>query len=1083
MSVSTHHASKQAVTAAVIAGIILIIGCYGVRTAIAQHARPGLDPSVFLTQYHLDAWQVEDGLPQGSVYAVLQTRDGYLWAGTQEGLIRFDGVDFTVFDRRNLPGIESHWIRALLEDRRGRMWAATEGGGVFVMRGSELDLAIVHEELAGITVRALHEDAAGGVWMATLDYGLAHFAGGHITWYTTSEGLPHNDVLALAPADHGGMWVGTAGGLVHYGADGFTTWTASDGLPHDVVMSLLGSSKGDLWVGTVGGVARVTSDGIETPASNPEACPAPAAALWEDDRGTLWIGSLGAGLCRLRDDVIDVLDTGGGLTYDVVRALHQDREGNLWVGTDGGGLNKVSGTKFTVLTTAEGLSHDAVWTVLEDRSGAIWIGTDGGGLNRFENGSVRRFETIGGSSSDLVSALHEDSDGRLWAGTSDGKLCYLKGDRFECLTNDEGIAGSMVLTIREDRKGRLWVGTDGGLSLIRDDRAIPVAAGHVTGILEDRNGVLWIGTWGGGLQQLVSDELVPVHGVSIPDDKVLSMHEDEAGTLWVGTAAGGLCRVRNRLVRCLDTDDGLLSDKVIQVVDDEIGYLWLGSNKGIVRLRKDSLDAYWDGSQDQLDLTVFGMNDGLRSREMNGGTSPSAIKTRDGRLWFATMLGAASIHPETYQLNTIRPPAVVESFTANGQEVGVSGHIELMPGSRNLAFHFTALTFTSSADAAFMYRLEGYDDEWVEAGTRRHAYYTNLPPGDYTFLVRASNLDGVWSEDAAAVQFRLRPYFHQTPLFFVLCAVLILICILLLYRVRVANLRRRSIELQNLVDRQTHELRHRQEQLEQLNANLEDEVRRQIDVIMVERKRYEQELITARDRAEESARLKSTILNNMSHEIRTPITSILGYSEILAEEVGEEHQEFVDYINSNGKRLLSTLNGILDLSRFERDELEFDLRPTDVAAVVVRVAEQMSPAARRKGLSLDVRMDDAVRPAVADEAALDRILMNLLANAIKFTDTGEVVVSVGETDDGIAIEVRDTGIGIGEDFMPHLFEEFKQESSGLARSHEGSGLGLSITRRLVEGMDARIDVESEAGAGSVFTVVLKSAGAAHEVVA
>ena len=1047
----------------------------GWGTATAQEVAPlRLDPALQITQYVHDVWQAKDGLPQNSVYAVTQTRDGYLWLGTQEGLVRFDGVRFTVMTRAQ--GLESNEVRALLEDRTGALWIGTNGGGVSRMVDGVITTYTVADGLPGNAVRALYEDDRGHLWIGTIGGGLVRYDGASFTTYTMADGLTGDVVLALDEGPDGSLWIGTEAGLTRFRNGRFSRFDDPKQLPGLVVKAVAVGAHGEVWVGTNRGLVRREATRWTTYTMADGLPSDDISALYEDDRGTLWVGTLDGGVGRLYEDRFDVFSVAEGLTHNRVRAFFEDREGSLWIGIELGGLNRLRPGAFVPYTTAEGLSNDVVMTVLQDRKGAFWIGTDGGGVNRFQDGTFTYFTTADGLPDDPVSALYEDQAGALWVGTNGGGLCRLQGERFTCLTTADGLSSNYIYAIYQDQAGALWMGTEAGLNRLYDGAVTHYTTADglphdlVTVLYEDRRGRLWVGTMGGGLGRLQDGQLTSyTEEDGLASNVILAVHVDARGALWIGTQGGGLCRWQDEAVACLTTEEGLHNDNVLQILEDEQGYLWLGSMQGLSRVHREALEAAMTGDGDLLATAVYGTADGMKSADLMGGTQPAAWAARDGRLWFATLRGVATIDPAGLQTNPVPPPVRLEHLLVDGEPMAPGADLTLPPESRDVAFRYTGLSLVAPERVQFRYRLEPYDQEWVEAGTRREAYYTNLSPGRYRFHVIASNNDGVWNEQGTTTTFYVQPFFYETAWFYWLCAAGLILLGTAAYRLRTRHMKRRALALQGLVDARTRELRARERELEELNQNLAAEVRRQIDLIMEERSRYEHELIGAKEKAEESARLKATILDNISHEIRTPITAILGFAQILATELDAAQQEFVTYIEENGQRLLGTLNAILDLSNMETDTLPMELERVDLEVAAQHATDLFQLMAARKGLTLRTDVKETASASV-DRAAIDQILTNLVGNAIKFTEEGEVVVEVGVAAHRAYCRVRDTGIGIGAAFMPHLFEAFKQESTGLARSHEGSGLGLAITRRLVEAMQGTISVESEKGHGAVFTV-------------
>lgn len=1058
--------------------LLIISLSVGTAPAPAQPVPPEVpSPTLTSDQFVHAAWQAKDGLPQNSVYSITQTNDGYLWFATQEGLVRFDGVKFTIFDKQVVDVLANNQITDLLEARDGTFWIGTEGSGLLRYAGGRFEAFTTADGLSGDQILTLFEDSEEQLWIGAIGEGLSRYDGTSFDHFGTSDGLTGSDVLSIAEEATGTMWIGTQAGLTRFEDGTLQPFPANAQLPGNVVRSLLVDRNGVVWIGTNDGLARYEDGALRTYTAEDGLCGNYVSSLFEDAAGTLWIGTHDKGVCQLKDDTFASFSTKDGLTHDRVRSLFQDREGSLWIGTDGGGLNQLRVGKFE---TPEELLQTAAWSVLEDRRGRMWVGTEEG-LYRLADFEVdAHYTTADGLTHDMVISLYEDHRGTLWMGTYGGGLCRREAGTFTCYGTEQGLPSDFVYSIQDGADGELWLGTQNGLSRLQDGTFTTfttkdgLSHNLISALHRTREGTLLIGTYGGGLSSYRDGTFVSFNEeYGFPAENVLTIHEDAGGTLWIGTEGNGLCRIVGTSVDCYTTHEGLPNDNVLQILEDDRGRLWLGSQKGIAEIPKDVFEA---SDEEPMHIghavTQYDRSDGLQTTELNGGTQPPAWKSSDGRLWFSTIRGIAVIDPANIPVNQLPPPVAIEALLVDGEAVPFDGAIELPPGSRDFEFQYTGLSLVAPDKVQFRYMLEGYDEQWKDAGTRRNAYYTNLSPGEYQFRVQAANSDDVWNESGAVLTFYVTPHFYQTPWFFLVTALSILALGTVAYRLRIRHLRARERKLQLLVDEQTRELLERERELESLNQHLEEEVQRKVQQQMAERERYERELLAAKEKAEASARMKSTILTNMTHEIRTPISSILGFAQILADELDERHQEFLAYIQANGKRLLDTINSILELSRLESDRAELTPKTIDVHAAAQNVVAEVEAEASEKGLTLRLHPMSESTLVRADRSALERCIQNLVNNAIKFTEEGEILLRAGTSGQEAYLRVEDTGIGISDQFLPHLFEAFKQESSGTDRSYEGNGLGLAITQRLTEAMGGRISVSSKRGDGSVFTIFL-----------
>jgi diguanylate cyclase (GGDEF)-like protein len=796
--------------------------------AALLHTAPGsaLDPRKAITQYSHQNWQAREGLPQNSIHAMIQSRDGYLWLGTQEGLVRFDGVQFTVFDRSNSPWMHSNYVQALLEDRDGGIWIGTNGGGATRWRRGESLTRTTKDGLAGDQVTCFLEDARGALWIGTTS-GLSHYENGRFTTQELPAELRRGEVRALAEDRQGSLWVGTAGGSLFRLAEG--SWTAEKipALGGSAIRALTRDREGNLWIGTEGaGLARFKDGVVTHSAVSSGLSGSKVLSILEDREGSLWVGTDGAGLSRLANGKWTSYATRQGLSNGFVASLCEDREGSLWIGTHGGGLNRFADGSFTRFGTSEGLSYDDISTFLESSDGALWVGTWGGGMNRIKGGVITAYTSRQGLTYDEVSSLAETHDGVLWVGTWGGGLNRLVNGHFQSAGRGAPKA-EKVSCLTTDRTGALWVGTLGsGLSRLSNGQWTTWTSrdglpnDNVRTVVDARDGSFWIGT-DGGLAHY-SGGVFRRYGIAdgLNSDAIYSVLLDRDGALWVTTLGGGLNRFDRDRFLAFTTERGLFDSVLFQILDDDSGYLWMSSNRGVYRVPKGELDQAARQRRKAIPWRLFGTADGMESSECNGGNQPAGIRTRDGRLWFATLRGAVVVDPENLSTNAVPPPVQIEEVIADKQALDPLRDAQVRPGSGALEFHYAGLSFLAPQRVRFRYRLESFDKEWIEAGTRRAAYYTNVPPGRYRFHVIACNNDGVWNEQGATYAFALAPHLYETRWFFSICAGVLLFLATGLYRLRVQGLTHRKAELVRLVGDRTRQLEEANQRLEQANRAL-----------------------------------------------------------------------------------------------------------------------------------------------------------------------------------------------------------------------------------------------------------------------
>jgi len=747
---------------------------------MASRSAWGLDPTKALTQYAHGSWHVADGLPQDNVMSIAQTPDGYLWLGTEEGLVRFDGLRFTIFDKSNTPEMKSTDIYALLVDGMGNLWIGTGGGGLLRMMGGKFVAFTTQNGLSNNSVLSLCEGQDHAIWIGTEGGGVNRFKDGKFNVYTAHTGLVDDSVYSIVAAKDGALWFGTGGGLSELKDGAFRNFSVEQGLPNNNVRALFEDRDGTLWVGTNGGGLSqfrgghfktfTTKDGLSSNA---------VFSVYRDKEGSLWIGTVGGGLNRWSNGKFTPYKTAPDNARQDVWAFFQDREGTLWICT-GDGLSQLRDGQATTYSSVEGLSSDIVLPIYEDREGSLWMGTAGGGLNRFRNGKFTTYTTRQGLSDSFVLSLSEDQAGALWLGTRHG-LDRMKDGKFTVYTTKDGLPNDIVLCTWPDRDGNLWFGTRSGLGRFQGGKFTTfttkdgLSNNYVTFIYQDHEGTLWVGTGGGGLNRYRDGTFTAFttkDGLS--SDMVTAIHEDENGTLWVGTSGGGLNRFSGSKFTSITMKDGLSDDKIFQILEDRKHNFWMSSNRGIFRVSEQQLKDFTDGKIRSIQSVAYGVSEGMKSRECNGGFQPAGWAARDGKLWFPTMNGAVVIDPANTSAAGLRPQVRVEAVLVDQQAFAPGEIIQVALGKGRLEFHYTGISLSAAKRVNFKYKLEGFDNEWVEAGDRRAAYYTNLPPGHYRFRVMAAGDDGKWNEAAAPCALYLAPHFYQTVWFYGLCALLAL---------------------------------------------------------------------------------------------------------------------------------------------------------------------------------------------------------------------------------------------------------------------------------------------------------------------
>jgi ligand-binding sensor domain-containing protein/signal transduction histidine kinase len=752
-------------------------------------------------RYSRRVWQTQDGLPQDTINALVQTNDGYLWIGTSGGLARFDGYRFTIFDSENAPALREESVYSLHCARDGTLWIGTEGGGLVRYRSGSFRRFSSGEGLTNGFVRVIYEDRRANLWIGT-DRGLYRFDADKLTRVDDQAGIPAMSVHAIREDRNGRLWVGGAGLLVL--SEGVpAVYRSSRSLADNSIRALAESNDGTIWVATIGGLHRVPNGNPADVFSSRTILHRNTTYLYQTQDGGLWAGTYGHGLFRYGDGDPVVYRAPGLLPDNHILALLEDSEGNFWIGTQNGLLRL---SRSVVSTVAAGLNGapESIKTVYEDYDRSIWVTTLSGRLYRIE-GMKPVIAALPAGLEDMgVRTIFRDSGGALWVGTNGEGALRITANGVGRYTMKHGLVNDFVRAFCESRDGSIWIGTDSGLSRWREGSfqsfhtAQGLAYGSVRALLEDRSGDLWVATDGGVSR--FHNGAWDSRPAELAGEKVWAIHEDPDGGLWFGTRGAGLFLLQSseggrgrRTLTGFTTKHGLANNNIHQILEDKSGNLWMSSPSCVFSVnRKDLLrtgQSLTDPSHRPA-ISVYGRSEGMETNQMNGGVQPAGVISAAGDIWFPSTRGVVRITPDHNTRTSVRP-VLIEKILADGQESPLSGRVEVGPGDGRLEIHYTAIRLRSSERIRFRYMLEGFDRDWTEAAGRRVAYYTNLPPGPYRFRVAAYEVDDPRSTSEAAVGIELRPHFYETAWFLALCAVVLAATGLAAYRLRVRQIRAR----------------------------------------------------------------------------------------------------------------------------------------------------------------------------------------------------------------------------------------------------------------------------------------------------
>ena len=746
-----------------------------------------LDPTHDIAQSVHRIWQNQPGLSQSTINVVTQTSDGYLWLGTPSGVVRFDGSRFASVPALEEASLGDFWARTIVEDSARRVWMISsndfklirvDGDGVKLLSGND---GQPFKEASCVA-----SGRSGEIWVCTPG-GLARFQDGK--WRVYQDGPKGRQMVACTAPDNT-VW--TAGGSTITSWDGtaFATHKLTS-VPADTTMrTLLCATDGSLWVGTRDGLVQL-KDGEEHLYSFLSGLADNAInSLAEGRGGNLWIGTSN-GLSRFHDGVFDTYGYREGLSQSTVFSLFEDREGSLWVATKHG-LNQFMDGAAARFTKNEGLPSDNVGPLLEDHRGKLWAATLDGGLARFDG---VHFIPITHFSDNRVITLAETTDGALWAGTDRGLMRLEDGQTRETYTTEQGLPSNRIRSLFRDHSGTLWAGTERGPArfdhgrFVQDPGLAKIRRLPIVAMGETRDGQMLFTVERGGVYLFSNGALREMMDGDAPVRDVDAFYTDQEGLVWMAATANGLRMWRDGKISRFQVRDGLFDGEIYGVLPDRQGHLWMSCSKGFFSVRRSELLDFAAGKIPKITSSPFSPLDGLRTIEGTQGVQPVGAATPDGQLWFSSTYGVLAFGPRSGIRDVPPPPVVIEEVSVNGETVPQNRIRNLAPGQKNLEFDYTAPTFLTPDRTTFRYILEGYDRNWIEAGTRREAFYTNLPPGKFRFRVTACSLFVPCNEAGAAIEFDLLPSFYQRVWFLPFCAVLLGMFGWLAYQVRIRQMR------------------------------------------------------------------------------------------------------------------------------------------------------------------------------------------------------------------------------------------------------------------------------------------------------
>lgn len=1005
---------------------ILCIALFFVLPNYSFSQIKGFSPDLSINDLIMDQWTNESGLRSNNLTSIKQSQDGYLWITSHNGIHKFDGVQFLGYGKDNIPQLATNTAFTVYEDEIGTLYFATEASGILQYKKNKFYSYPNNSSFPKATSTSLI-DVNGTYWIGTKNYGLFAITQDSVTNKITA--IPEISINSINLDKNGNVYASTDGkGIYKIKKDSIIHFTVKEGLLSDVV-NFSYSNANYVFIGTINGLN--VWDGI-TMNKVPAFDGIEINQIAIDDYGSIWAATE-EGLARLikGEESLEHFTADHGLSIKQVSGLLFDDEGSLWLSTKKAGLIRLKQGNIKNIASMDGLTSDRV-NVVARKKNNYFIGTDDGSINVYNNGKVstkyfgEKFHNAG------IRDFMFESNGDCWVISYEGAL-KISGNKSILFNINNGLPANELRRIFKDSKGQIWLGSRvAGLIKFNQidnknhtiyDKTNGLSSNYIFSIEEDKKGNLVVGTNAGGLSILDENGSIKAYHITEDDSGILIFNTfiDEHNVIFVCTNIG-LFAFRNEQFKKIEFNENLQFDTFFDLVADEMGGYWLTSNNGVLKIKKAEVNKFLNEQLDVVETEIYDQEDGMSNNECTGATR-SYYDSISKKIWVPTFSGAAVIDPSLEFSNNKIPPVYISEFTIDDKQVDLDkGGIEIDFRAFRYTFNFTSLSYLTPSKVKFMYKLEGFDKNWIGPVSDRSVQYTNLPAKKLTFLVKGSNSDGIWNENPSSYSFEIIPFFYKTTWFYAIVVFSVLIVLFAFYKWRLRNITKRNVEL----------------------------------------KKINNEL----DRFVYSA----------SHDLRAPLASIMSLVSLLDEEIDEqEKKEYVKLIDHCAQKMDVFIHDIIDYSRNKNKELDIEKIP------LKELIEESYESLKYLKLDSNVKLkfeiigQDYINN---DQRRLRVILSNLIGNAINYSDklknNSFVSINIETNQNLVHFEIADNGIGIEKSEIDNIFTMFYRTDETTI----GSGLGLYIVKEALEKLGGNIQVESEIGLGSKFSFTLPN----HQII-
>jgi signal transduction histidine kinase/ligand-binding sensor domain-containing protein len=994
----------------------ILLFCVALSFSVTDVCAQSKPSEMKLSESFIFQWTGENGLISNNITSAIQAQTGFIWITTYNGIMRFDGVRVDVFDRSTIPFLATDAFYRVYEDAQGMLWFASQGSGIIQYDGKDFKLLKASNGPVPKSARCLLLDNSV-IWIGSNNEGLLKLADDKIE--TVEHPLLKNLTILSIARDKQYLWLATDGaGVMRYDGQSIQQYSTANGLLSNTVNAISITDDG-VYAGTNEGVNIIKDEQVFSVESLKSIHVSDIAT---DSSGKIWIAAdNGLGRINRETQMVELVGQKNGFPFNRINSLAFDKEGGLWLGTGRSGLIQVKDPLIVNLTTFQGLSNDRINVTYETKD-AFYIGNDVGQLDVYQNGVIRNIPIRTPLKEAAIRDICLANDGNLWIGTYKG-LINIRNGIETALTDQNGLPANDVRRILKSNDGSIWVATrSGGVANMMGGKFKPaynkrngLESDYVLALEQDEAGTVYVGTHSGGLTLIKPDGSAKTFHLTDNDAGVLifNIHIQSPTRIFI-VANIGFYLFDGNTFRSIEIDRTFKGETHFDWVFDKNGDAWISTNIGLLRLKGLDLELFLKGQLKKVPAKLFDNQDGMKNKECTGATR--LLISSKGQVWVPTIGGVSILYPDNVTESKVPPPVYISSLYTDSDTLMNTG-ILINPGNMRYVFNYTALSFKSPGKQRFRYKLEGFNDVWLDAGTKRDVEYTNLEPGSYTFRVMGCNSDGVWNTVGASYSFTVLPYFYQTTLFYVLVLALFLIIVYAIYRWRLRSVVRSNAELKKL------------------NEELDN------------------------------------FVYSTSHDLRAPLTSIMGLINLSRLEKTEDRDEYINLMERSVKKMDDFIREITDFSRNAR--LTLEPVKIDFLSLIQETFEHLRFLDMDNRIERNILVEEGI-VFYSDKLRISIILNNLITNAIKYSNAQQpnqkIEVEVRRHENGIRLIVKDNGIGIKPEQLSLIFEMFYRGSE----QSQGSGLGLYIVKETVHKLKGGVTVKSQISKGSTFEVVLPS---------